>query len=124
MSFASGAGTPEKVPVANEQHENGTVVLGKYLGKTLRVHIEDGRMFVGQMKCTDRVCGPSHEVPCLSHGWQDRNIILGNAHEHRALPLENPEASNIQQRFVGLIVVPGASIKKIEVEEFNSSLIR
>ena len=34
---------------------NPAAFLYKYLGKTLRVHTTDKRVFVGQMKCTDRV---------------------------------------------------------------------
>jgi len=38
--------------------ENSAAVsyLEKLLGKTLRIQITDGRMFIGQMKCTDKVC--------------------------------------------------------------------
>ena len=35
--------------------DNGKDRLATYLGKTLRIQITDGRMFVGQMKCTDKV---------------------------------------------------------------------
>lgn len=29
--------------------------LSQFIGKTLRVHASDGRIFGGQMKCTDKV---------------------------------------------------------------------
>lgn len=35
--------------------EEATKILSQYVGKTLRVHTDDNRIFVGQMKCTDRV---------------------------------------------------------------------
>jgi hypothetical protein len=32
-----------------------TFWLSQFIGKNLRVHAEDGRIFGGQMKCTDKV---------------------------------------------------------------------
>ena len=70
-------------------------------------------MFVGQLKCTDR----------------DRNIILALTHEYREPSQKDIERAmkevdgkaklkvDMQKRFVGLIVVPGQYIEKIEVEE-------
>lgn len=59
---------------------------------------------------------------------QDRNIILALAHEYRAPSAEairkavedsgNPSISvQWNSRYVGLIVIPGQHIKKIEFEE-------
>jgi hypothetical protein len=60
---------------------------------------------------------------------QDRNIILAGTHEYRPPPSsvviaaveQSTEDStmkfNMTSRFVGLVVVPGAYITKIEVEE-------
>lgn len=59
---------------------------------------------------------------------QDRNIILALAHEYRAPSADavrkaveesgNPSASVAwNSRYVGLIVVPGQHIRKIEFEE-------
>ena len=59
---------------------------------------------------------------------QDRNIILALTYEYRAPSAEvirraieesgNPTAPvNWNSRYVGLVVVPGAHIKKIEFEE-------
>lgn len=31
--------------------------LTQFIGKSLRVHAEDGRIFAGQLKCTDKVSG-------------------------------------------------------------------
>jgi len=86
--------------------------LTSLLGKTLRVTANDTRMFLGQFKCTD----------------SDRNIILSSTFEYR-LP---PPPKNIQgqatvtmdmtSRYLGLVVVPGEYIVKIEVEEFASQV--
>lgn len=35
--------------------------LASFLGKILRVHVSDGRMFVGSMKCTDKVIHQQYE---------------------------------------------------------------
>lgn len=84
------------------------------LNKTLHVTILDGRLFTGVFKCTDN----------------ESNIILGNSFEYR-MPSKAAEASaraeaaytgkpakaNMTSRFVGLIVIPGHQISKMEVEE-------
>ena len=59
---------------------------------------------------------------------QDRNIILALTYEYRAPSVEairkaveasgNPSAPvNWNSRYVGLVVIPGAHVKKIEFEE-------
>ncbi|CBY00213.1 hypothetical protein IAQ61_011143 [Plenodomus lingam] len=86
--------------------------LSQFIGKNLRIHASDGRVFAGQMKCTDK----------------DRNIILALAHEYRA-PSADVIRKTVEEsgesaaqvpwnpRYVGLIVVPGHHITKIEFEE-------
>ncbi|KAH9882407.1 hypothetical protein J1614_000643 [Plenodomus biglobosus] len=92
--------------------EQSALWLSQFIGKNLRIHASDGRVFAGQMKCTDK----------------DRNIILALAHEYRA-----PSADTIRKtveksggpaaqvtwnsRYVGLVVVPGHHITRIEFEE-------
>ncbi|KAJ5676246.1 hypothetical protein N7462_009143 [Penicillium macrosclerotiorum] len=98
--------------------EKAVEYLDGLLGRTLRIHTTDSRMFVGLFKCTDA----------------ERNIILANSFEYRF-----PTASAIQEaakaeswdqtpespvsvkvsmtsRLVGLIVIPGRHITKIELE--------
>jgi small nuclear ribonucleoprotein (snRNP)-like protein len=86
--------------------------LSQFIGRNLRIHTSDNRVFGGQMKCTDK----------------DRNIILSLAYEYREPPKEaiqqavqasgNPSAAvSWSSRYVGLVVVPGAHVKKIELEE-------
>ncbi|KAF2764000.1 hypothetical protein EJ03DRAFT_282947 [Teratosphaeria nubilosa] len=90
--------------------------LSAFLNKTLHLHITDGRMFVGQLKCTD----------------SERNIILAMTQEYRQPTNADIElaadrhrkagkAGNVKvdmkKRFVGLVVVPGQYITKMEVEE-------
>jgi small nuclear ribonucleoprotein (snRNP)-like protein len=93
-----------------------TQYLSTFLNRTLHLHTTDGRMFAGQMKCTD----------------PQRNIILSMTHEYRQpsaqdiqLAAQRHERSgksgnvkvDLKKRFVGLVVVPGEYITKIEVEE-------
>ncbi|KAF2021426.1 hypothetical protein BU24DRAFT_417085 [Aaosphaeria arxii CBS 175.79] len=89
-----------------------SVYLSQFIGKNLRIHTSDNRIFGGQMKCTDK----------------DRNIILALTYEYRAPPPEtikkaveesgNPSTPvSWNSRYVGLVVVPGAHVKKIEFEE-------
>ncbi|OOQ86730.1 LSM domain protein [Penicillium brasilianum] len=100
--------------------EKAVEYLNGLLGRTLRIHATDGRMFVGLFKCTDA----------------ERNIILANSFEYR-LPTASaiqeaaakeseswdktePKAAtvkvNMSSRLIGLIVIPGRHITKIELE--------
>ena len=88
--------------------------LESLLGKTLHITILDGRFFTGVFKCTDN----------------ESNVILGNSFEYR-MPSKAAQQkavtettatgktakANMTSRFVGLIVVPGHQIVKVEVEE-------
>ncbi|KAI5286698.1 hypothetical protein KEM52_001887, partial [Ascosphaera acerosa] len=55
-------------PAASMDRARAVPYLESLLGRTLRVQASDGRLFVGEFKCTDK----------------DRNIILGLTHEYRA----------------------------------------
>jgi small nuclear ribonucleoprotein (snRNP)-like protein len=99
--------------MAEAQVEEASALLSQYLGKSLRVHTTDKRVFVGQMKCTDREC----------------NIVLGLTQEYRppaedALQARAAEAGTSKyhipftSRYVGLVVVPGKHVTKIEQEEY------
>ncbi|KAF2203955.1 hypothetical protein GQ43DRAFT_388975 [Delitschia confertaspora ATCC 74209] len=89
-----------------------TAYLTQFIGKNLRIHTTDNRIFGGQMKCTDK----------------DLNIILSLTYEYRkpssaiiqrAIQASgNPSASvPWNSRYVGLVVVPGEHVTKIEYEE-------
>ncbi|KAF9888316.1 hypothetical protein FE257_008748 [Aspergillus nanangensis] len=104
-------------------NENQAVqYLESMIGQTLRIHATDTRIFVGNFKCTDAA----------------RNIILGQTYEYRfptpsavhdaAVETEKQESEssrvaspnlkvNMTSRFIGLVVVPGQHITKIELEE-------
>jgi hypothetical protein len=113
--------------------------LTSLLNKTLRVTTTDTRMFLGQFKCTDSVCPLSSPLPStisshfypslpgLTHSAQDRNIILSQTFEYRLPPpptnIDGEKvALDMSSRYMGLVVVPGQYIEKIEVEEFESQI--
>ncbi|KAI5370208.1 Putative LSM domain, eukaryotic/archaea-type, LSM domain superfamily protein [Septoria linicola] len=101
-----------------DEIEDPQAYLTQLLNRTLHVHTSDGRMFVGQMKCTDN----------------ERNLILAMTHEYRqpsqqdvqrAATQHDQAASggklrlDMKKRFVGLVVVPGQYITKIELESYG-----
>jgi hypothetical protein len=59
---------------------------------------------------------------------QDRNIILSQTFEYRLPPPpkhiagEEKVTMDMTSRYMGLVVVPGEYIERIEVEEFESQL--
>ncbi|KAK0729097.1 hypothetical protein B0T21DRAFT_370355 [Apiosordaria backusii] len=103
--------TPTSKPEATD-------FLQTLLNKNLRVGTTDGRMFWGSFKCTDSDC----------------NLVLQHTYEYRPPSLAQLEAAAAQDaqkgkvvmdmtsRYLGLVVVPGKYITKIEVEEFASQL--
>ncbi|PNS14266.1 hypothetical protein CAC42_6779 [Sphaceloma murrayae] len=109
MASPAPASSASPAPLTNAQ---ATTYLTSLLNKPLRLHVTDGRMFVGQMKCTDR----------------ERNVILACTHEYRRPSQRSIEQAasapstdgkvrlNMIKRFVGLVVVPGEYITKIELD--------
>lgn len=76
---------------------------------------------------------PQPETPKLIFdGWggQESNIILAQTHEYRLPPppkstsstQPKPIVQDLTSRYLGLVVVPGEYIIKIEVEEFASQI--
>ncbi|KAM0288040.1 hypothetical protein ACHAQH_000108 [Verticillium albo-atrum] len=93
--------------------------LTSLLNKNLRITTTDGRMFLGQFKCTD----------------PDLNVVIAHTYEYRQ-PSAQQQADvtreagasarslkmDMTSRYLGLVVVPGEHIVTIEVEEFASQL--
>ncbi|KAK0734404.1 hypothetical protein B0T26DRAFT_688348 [Lasiosphaeria miniovina] len=95
--------------------------LRSLLNKNLRVTTTDSRMFMGSFKCTDT----------------ESNIVLQDTYEYRqpslqALQKQVEEAvgaaaaatikADMTSRFLGLVVVPGNHIVKMELDEFVSQM--
>lgn len=116
--------------------------LESLLNKKLRIHTTDERMFWGEFKCTDPV---SHALSLYqsSGAWrghsadslQDRNIVLAHTYEYRqpspeqrakAAAALSVDATTIKMelthRYLGLVVVPGEHIARIEKEDFASQV--
>ncbi|MCJ1459195.1 hypothetical protein MMC28_009572 [Mycoblastus sanguinarius] len=106
--------------------------LSTLLNKKLRVYTNDSRMFLGDFKCTDNVGHAAISARQPIDSAQERNIILSQAFEYRqpapnalktaAEACSTPSAAttvkvDMTSRFLGLIVVPGQHIIKIELEE-------
>ncbi|KAF6032820.1 hypothetical protein EB796_008865 [Bugula neritina] len=72
---------------------DGRSKLQQWLNQTLRVEITDGRLLIGVFSCTDK----------------DANIILSQCDEF--LPAGYPQ----EPRKLGLAMIPGQHIKKLEV---------
>ena len=52
---------------AKMDNEQATFWLSQFIGKNLRIYASDGRVFGGQMKCTDKVrcvACPRPSLPC------------------------------------------------------------
>jgi len=106
-------------PSGTSSVEDAAQYLEGFINKTLRIYITDGRLFVGQMKCSDN----------------ERNIIMAMTYEYRqpssadihraAVSHERAGESgksgkiklDMKKRFVGLVVIPGRFITQMEVEE-------
>ncbi|RSL64086.1 hypothetical protein CEP54_004851 [Fusarium duplospermum] len=105
------------LPPAEMDSEQAREYLSGILNKNLRVYTTDGRLFWGALKCTD----------------PDRNIVLAHTYEYRQ-PSSRQRAEAAEEaggetikldmgsRYLGLVVVPGHHIVKMEVEEFASQM--
>ena len=109
-----------------------TEYLQTLLNKKLCVYTNDSRMFYGDFKCTDNASQFCLQIPwAAANASQECNIILSQSYEYRqpspnvvkAAAESSSETSStatlkvdMTSRFLGLIVVPGQYITKIEVE--------
>ncbi|KAF5294246.1 hypothetical protein FQR65_LT10832 [Abscondita terminalis] len=84
----------------------GAVQLRKWLNKTLKIEMSDGRVLIGIFLCTDR----------------DANIILGSCSEYLPEDMKSEEATNLdvtseEPRMLGLVMVPGKHIVSIHIDQ-------
>ena len=111
---------------------NALIYLRSLLNTKLRVHTTDTRMFIGDFKCTDNVGHSLYPYSLKANVLQESNIVLAQSHEYRlpsaralktasnaiSFALEEPTVrADMTSRYLGLIVIPGQYITKIEVEE-------
>ena len=64
-------------------------------------------------------CVQEFNATVIANTAKDRNIILGTAQEYRILHNNESRKDSVEERFVGLIVVPGQHLTKIELEEYD-----
>lgn len=117
--FSSNNNAPA---MADQTSNDSTAYLTSFLNRTLHLHTNDGRMFAGQMKCTDNERNiilsmtyeyrkPSEQDVKLAAARHERAVREGARREHEKVK------ADMKKRFVGLVVVPGRYIEKIELEE-------
>ncbi|CEJ88876.1 hypothetical protein VHEMI04900 [[Torrubiella] hemipterigena] len=107
-----------RLTVRKMNTEEARDYLSSIINKNLRVTTTDGRLFWGELKCTD----------------PEQNIVLSHTYEYRP-PSDRQRAEamakvagdesvtlDMTSRYVGLVVVPGKYVVKIEVEKFSSQL--
>ncbi|KAI1638928.1 hypothetical protein F4809DRAFT_197583 [Biscogniauxia mediterranea] len=94
--------------------------LKSLLNRALRIYTTDGRMFIGTFKCTD-----THRNIVLSHTYEYRHPSpqkLAEAAAASAGTGQDTVKADMTSRYLGLVVIPGEHIVKMEVEEFVSQL--
>ncbi|CEG70932.1 hypothetical protein G6F70_000682 [Rhizopus microsporus] len=69
--------------------------LASYLNFQARITITDGRIFIGTFMCVDK----------------QKNVILANTKEYRGA----------EERLVGLVMIPGKHLVKMETEDLEVS---
>ncbi|KAK9461394.1 uncharacterized protein V1516DRAFT_675838 [Lipomyces oligophaga] len=84
---------------SSDKYLEKQIDIQEFLSVLLEVTISDGRQFSGQLVATDR----------------DQNIILVNAEER--LPLELADPKSDRPRYIGMIVVPGKHILRIDANK-------
>ncbi|KND91387.1 N-alpha-acetyltransferase 38-A, NatC auxiliary subunit [Tolypocladium ophioglossoides CBS 100239] len=89
--------------------------LQSLLNKNLRVVTTDGRLFWGSFKCTD----PDKNV-VLAHTYEYRHPSADTV--HRQLVETGEGTVDMTSRYLGLVVVPGHHIVKMELEQFASQV--
>jgi hypothetical protein len=61
-------------------NNEATFWLSQFIGKNLRIHASDGRVFGGQMKCTDRVSireslvGKLYPLVTDGYSWREQTL--------------------------------------------------
>ncbi|KJZ77445.1 hypothetical protein HIM_03169 [Hirsutella minnesotensis 3608] len=97
--------------------DEAQVYLQSLLNQNFRIVTTDGRLFWGAFKCTD----PNKNV-VLAHTYEYRQPSADNVHRQLRETAEGTVAVEMTSRYLGLIVIPGHHIVKMELEQFASQL--
>lgn len=123
---------PPRQPTMDNDTPTPSPYLQSFISKTLRITTTDTRVFVGELKCTDKVrpapLRPPPRPPQANIQCQAKNLILSQTHEYRypsaheiaaaaAAGEEERLRMQLKSRYIGLVVVPGEYIVKVEVED-------
>ncbi|KXX81911.1 N-alpha-acetyltransferase 38, NatC auxiliary subunit [Madurella mycetomatis] len=115
----SSPSSPPPTQEQQQQKQAATDFLHSILNKNLRVTTADSRMFWGTFKCTD-----SESNLVLQHTYEYRHPTAQQISEAAAGGSDPGNTGKVKldmtSRYLGLVVVPGRYIVRIEVEEFAS----
>ncbi|PFH60550.1 hypothetical protein XA68_10793 [Ophiocordyceps unilateralis] len=103
-------------------HDEAQAYLKSLLNHNLRITTTDGRLFWGAFKCTD-----ANQNVVLSHTYEYRQPRAAHrsasSDPASALPVEPPVRMDVPAaRYLGLVVVPGHHIVRMELEQFVSQM--
>jgi len=127
MSTSNSPATPPQNP--EQKREEAGNYLGSLLNKNFRITTTDSRIFWGTFKCTD----PESNI-VLQHTYEYRHPTSQQVSDAAAASASaststsTPKKANAKvkvdmtSRYLGLVVVPGKYIVRIEVEEFASQM--
>ncbi|KAI0882163.1 uncharacterized protein GGS22DRAFT_170357 [Annulohypoxylon maeteangense] len=104
----------------NAEKAEAGAFLRSLLNKNLCIYTTDGRLFIGTFKCTD-----THRNVVLSLCYEYRQPSQQKIAEAAAAAESSGKdklAADMTSRYLGLVVVPGEHIVKMEVEEFTSQV--
>ncbi|KAI1205370.1 Sm-like ribonucleoprotein [Annulohypoxylon truncatum] len=106
----------------NAEKAEAETFLKSLLNKNLRIYTTDGRLFIGTFKCTD-----THSNVVLSLCYEYRQPSQQKLAEAAAAAAASGSGketvtADMTSRYLGLVVVPGEHIVKMEVEEFASQV--
>ncbi|RDA93552.1 hypothetical protein CP533_3999 [Ophiocordyceps camponoti-saundersi (nom. inval.)] len=94
-------------------HDGARSYLKALLNKNLRITTTDGRLFWGAFKCTD-----ANQNIVLSHTYEYRRSSGAHPSGH-----DQPGRMNVAAaRYLGLVVVPGEHIVRMELEQYVSQM--
>ncbi|KAI1392764.1 uncharacterized protein F4822DRAFT_425971 [Hypoxylon trugodes] len=108
----------ENIPVKEE----ADTFLKSLINKNLRIYTTDGRLFIGTFKCTD-----THSNVVLSLTYEYRQPSQQKLAEAAAAAAaagsgQATVTADMTSRYLGLVVIPGEHIVKMEVEQFASQM--
>ncbi|KAI2630380.1 Sm-like ribonucleoprotein [Hypomontagnella submonticulosa] len=105
---------------SNMEKPEAEAFLKSLINKIMRIYATDGRLFVGTFRCTD-----THSNIVLSVTYEYRQPSQQKLAEAASTAASSGAANptvtaDMTSRYLGLVVVPGEHIVKMEVEEFAS----